>query len=283
MFSTALIVFREVLEASLIIGLVAAATRGMPGRGRWLGGGVLLGLLGSAAVALSMEQIARLADGIGQELLNACILGVAVLMLVWHNIWMSTHGQTLAADARIIAGDIRDGRRALSMLLIVVAVAVLREGAESVLFLYGVALSGSSSVGEMVMGALLGIGGGAAVGVTLYLGLLRIPLRLFFTVTSLLVLLLAAGMAAQAARFLVQADLIPPLASPLWDVSSVLPNQSALGTVLHGLIGYDASPSGIQVVFYIAVIVAITAGVKWAKHSTSTTKTTATLAAQHTS
>ncbi len=283
MFSTALIVFREVLEASLIIGLVAAATRGIPGRGRWLGGGVLFGLLGSAFVALSMEQIARLADGVGQELFNACILGVAVLMLVWHTIWMSTHGQKLAADARSIAGDIRDGRRALSMLLVVVAVAVLREGAESVLFLYGVALSGSSSIGEMAMGALLGIAGGAAVGITLYLGLLRIPLRLFFTVTSLLVLLLAAGMAAQAARFLVQADLIPALASPLWDVSGVLPNQSALGTVLHGLIGYDASPSGIQVVFYIAVIVAITAGVKWAKRSSLATKIATNLPTPHTS
>ena len=265
MFGTALIVFREVLEASLIIGLVAAATRGIPARGRWLGSGILLGLIGSALVALSMERIALLANGIGQELFNACILGIAVLMLAWHNIWMSVHGQTLANDARAIGGEIRDGRKTLSMLLIVVAVAVLREGSESVLFLYGVALSGSSSVGEMIIGGAIGIAGGAAIGTSLYLGLMRIPVRLFFTATSLMVLLLAAGMAAQAARFLVQADLLPALASPLWDVSYVLRNESALGTVLHGLVGYDASPAGIQVVFYITVAVAIAVGMKLVK------------------
>ena len=276
MFGTALIVFREVLEASLIIGLVAAATRGIPARGRWLGSGILLGLIGSALVALSMERIAQLANGIGQELFNACILGIAVLMLAWHNIWMSVHGQTLATNARTIGGEIRDGHKTLSMLLIVVAVAVLREGSESVLFLYGVALSGSSSVGEMVIGGVIGIAGGAAIGISLYLGLMRIPIRLFFTATSLMVLLLAAGMAAQAARFLVQADLLPALASPLWDVSNVLRNESALGTVLHGLIGYDANPAGIQVVFYITVAVAIAAGMKLVKtlHFSAANKST---------
>ena len=277
MLGTALIVFREVLEAALIIGLVAAATRGIPARGRWLTGGVALGLAGSALVAFGMEGIAQFADGVGQELFNACILGIAVLMLAWHNIWMSVHGQALAADARSIGGEIRDGRKTLSVLLIVVAVAVLREGSESVLFLYGVALSGTSTLGEMYFGGALGIAGGAAIGITLYLGLMRIPLRWFFTATSLLVLLLAAGMAAQAARFLVQADLLPALASPLWDVSSVLPNESPFGALLHGLIGYDARPAGIQVAFYLAVAVAIAAGMKWVKIFKSPTANTPTL------
>ena len=265
MFGTALIVFREVLEAALIIGVIAAATKGIPARGYWLFGGILLGLAGSAIVAASMKGIAQFADGIGQEIFNASILGVAVLMLAWHSIWMAGHGRALATEARAVGGAIRDGQRTLSVLLVVVAVAVLREGAETVLFLYGVALSGSSSLVEMMVGGVSGIAGGVAVGVTLYLGLLRIPLRWFFTVTTALVLLLAAGMAAQAARFLVQADLLPSLKSPLWDVSSVLPNESAFGAVLHGLVGYDAHPAGIQVVFYVVVAVAIAAGMQWVK------------------
>ena len=272
MFGTALIVFREVLEAALIIGVIAAATKGVPARGRWLVAGTLLGLAGSALVAASMEGIAQFAHGIGQELFNAAILGVAVLMLAWHSIWMASHGRALAVEARTIGSAIRDGQRTLSVLLVVVAIAVLREGAETVLFLYGVALSGSSSLVEMVTGGALGIAGGVVVGVTLYLGLLRIPVRLFFAVTSALVLLLAAGMAAQAARFLVQADVLPSLTSPLWDVSSVLPNESAVGAVLHGLIGYDAHPAGIQVVFYVVVAIAIAVGMRWVKSHNSSSK-----------
>ena len=273
MFGTSLIVFREVLEAAMIIGIIAAATQGIPTRGRWLVGGTLLGLAGSALVAASIEVIAQFADGIGQEVFNASILGVAVLMLAWHSIWMASRGREIATEARSIGSAIRGGQKNLSMLLVVIAIAVLREGAETVLFLYGVAVSGSSTFLEMTTGGALGLAGGVAVGVTLYLGLLRIPVRWFFTVISALVLLLAAGMAAQAARFLVQADLLPSLKSPLWDVSGVLPNESAVGAVLHGLVGYDAHPAGIQVVFYVTVIVVIAACMRLANQRKSVFKT----------
>ncbi len=272
MFGTSLIVFREVLEAAMIIGIIAAATQGIPTRGRWLVGGTLLGLAGSALVAASMEVIAQFADGVGQEVFNASILGVAVLMLAWHSIWMASRGREIATEARLIGSAIRGGQKNLSMLLVVIAIAVLREGAETVLFLYGVAVSGSSTFLEMITGGALGLAGGVAVGVTLYLGLLRIPVRWFFTVISALVLLLAAGMAAQAARFLVQADLLPSLKSPLWDVSGVLPNESAVGAVLHGLVGYDAHPAGIQVVFYVTVAVVIAACMRLANQKQSVFK-----------
>ena len=272
MFGTSLIVFREALEAAMIIGIIAAATQGIPTRGRWLVGGTFLGLAGSALVAASMEVIAQFADGVGQEVFNASILGVAVLMLAWHSIWMASRGREIAAEARLIGSAIRGGQQNLSMLLVVIAIAVLREGAETVLFLYGVAISGSSNFLEMITGGALGLAGGVAVGVTLYLGLLRIPVRWFFAVISALVLLLAAGMAAQAARFLVQADLLPSLKSPLWDVSGILPNESAVGTVLHGLVGYDAHPAGIQVVFYVTVAVVIAACMRLANQKKSVFK-----------
>lgn len=272
MFGTSLIVFREVLEAAMIIGIIAAATQGVPTRLRWLAGGTLLGLAGSALVAASMEAIAQFADGVGQEVFNASILGVAVLMLAWHNIWMASRGKAIAVEARSIGSAIRGGQRNLSILLVVIAIAVLREGAETVLFLYGVAVSGSSTFVEMATGGALGLAGGVAVGLTLYLGLLRIPVRWFFSVISALVLLLAAGMAAQAARFLVQADLLPSLKSPLWDVSGVLPNESAVGAVLHGLVGYDAHPAGMQVVFYVSVAVVIGACMRFANQKKTVSK-----------
>ena len=265
MFGTALIVFREVLEAALIVGIVAAATTGIPGRMRYIAGGLAAGLLGSILVAFGAEKISQLAEGMGQELFNASILGIAVVMLAWHNIWMSVHGRELAASAKQLGRDVVSGARELSVVLVVIAVAVLREGSETVLFLYGVAISGDASQGAMIAGGAIGLVGGVAVGWFLFKGLLRIPLRHFFTATSVLVLLLAAGMAAQAARFLIQANMLPSLASPLWDTSGVVDNSSLLGKLLQGLLGYDAQPSGMQMIFFVAVFAAILMGMGWAR------------------
>ena len=98
MLGALLIVFREVLEAALIIGIVAAATKGIAGRSVWLAAGVGLGVAGAALVAALASEIASAAEGIGQELLNASILFSAVLMLAWHNIWMSRHAREMIAD-----------------------------------------------------------------------------------------------------------------------------------------------------------------------------------------
>lgn len=262
MFGTVVIVFREVLEAAILIGIVAAATRSIPGRNRWLLAGLLAGLCGAAAVAAFTDVIGSLASGIGQELFNAIVLGLAVLMLAWHNIWMSTHGAELAAGARSVGSDIRDGRRECSILLVVVGLAVLREGAETVLFLYGIAASEGVGASTMLAGGAIGVILGVAVGYAIYAGLLRVPMRWFFTATGVLVLLLAAGMASQAAKFLIQADLLPSLAAPLWDTSAILPGNSIPGMLLHSLIGYDPQPAGMQLVFYSITLASIALGMK---------------------
>lgn len=264
MFGTAIIVFREILEAAIIIGIVSAATRGVPGRTRWLIAGLVAGLIGSGIVAASTDVIASFASGVGQELFNASVLGIAVLMLAWHNVWMASHGAELAKKARMLATNISEGRGECSILMVVVGLAVLREGSETVLFLYGIAASESGGARAMLFGGLIGALAGVAVGYTIYAGLLRIPMRWFFAATGALVLLLAAGMASTAAHFLIQADLIPTLASPLWDTSLVLPENGIAGVLLHSLIGYDARPAGMQVVFYVAVLFVISLGMKLA-------------------
>lgn len=262
MLATAIIIFREVLEAALIIGILAAATRNIRGSRRWLAAGVLVGLIGAGIVAASTEVIGELANGIGQELFNAIVLGIAVLMLAWHNIWMSSHGAAMAADAKALGNDIGDGRSECSALFLIVTLAVLREGAESVLFLYGIAASEGNGQSGMLLGGMLGILAGSAVGYGIYAGLLRLPVRWFFGATGVLVLLLAASMASQAARFLIQADLLPSLAAPLWDSSAVLSEESLTGRLLHTLIGYDSRPAGMQMVFYVTALIAIGLGMR---------------------
>ncbi|HAJ70760.1 MAG TPA: iron permease, partial [Methylophilaceae bacterium] len=214
------------------------------------------------------------ASGVGQELFNAGILLFAVAMLAWHNIWMSVHGAELASHARDVGAKIRTGISETSILLVIVGLAVLREGSETVLFLYGVVASGGSSTVSMLIGGLAGMLIAILLGYGIYAGLLRVPIRWFFSATSLLVMLLAAGMASQAAKFLIQGDLIPSLGDQLWDTSNIVSEQSIWGMLLHNLVGYDARPSGIQVLFYVAVIVIISLGMKLVSQKTFSKKST---------
>jgi high-affinity iron transporter len=257
MLNAALIVFRETLEAALIIGIVAAATRQIARRGMWISLGVALGLAGAVAVASLAGEIGQWANGMGHELFNAGVLAIAVVMLAWHNIWMASHGKQLAADARNLGNSASKGELAISAVTIAVALTVLREGSETVLFFFGIFAGAKVTVINLLQGAALGLLGGVVAGVLIYRGLMRIPVRHFFSVTAWLLLLVAAGMAAQLAQILIQADLLPPLVQPLWDTSALVPPDSGLGTLLHALVGYEAQPSATQVAFAGVVLIGV--------------------------
>lgn len=265
MFATALIVFRETLEAALFVGIMAAATRSLPGRSRWLIAGVLAGGAGSLMLAAGAEHIGALADGVGQDLVNAGILAIALAMLTWHCVWVSTQGAKAAAEARALGSSFQQGQRAPWALTIVVALSVLREGAETVLFVAGFA-TGTDLTGTLT-GALAGVLAGTTLGAVIYLGLSRIPIQRMFAVTNALILVLAASIASQLARALSQAGLISAWGQPLWDTSPILRVDSPFGTLAHALIGYEAQPTGLQLVFYGVALVVIAGGGRWVRHS----------------
>lgn len=256
MLGSALIVFREVLEAALIVAIVMGAARGVAGRGRWVSSGVLAGIAGAGVVAMFAGVIADAMEGRGQEIFNALILIAAVLMLAWHVVWMSAHGKELAARMRQVGADVTAGRKPLSALALVTAFAVLREGSETVLFLYGL-LASNAGVGQVLAGAAIGIGGGSVLGFAIYRGLLAIPMGKFFAITGGLVMLLASGLASNAAGYLNQAGLIPSLGFDIWDTSHILDQSSLPGMLLHILIGYTDRPMGIQLVTYLATLFTI--------------------------
>ena len=258
MLAAALIVFREVFEAGLILGIVLGATRGVPGRGRWVLGGIGAGIGGACLVAVFAGALADALQGVGQEVFNAGILGTAAIMLGWHTVWMARHGREMAGEMKALGRDVTSGGRSLLALAVVIAAAVLREGAEVVLFLYGLA-AGGDRLATLAGGSVLGIAGGVAVSVLLYRGLVSIPTRHLFKVTNVLLSLMAAGMAAQAAGFLIQADLLPALGSRVWDTSMLLDQKGLAGRALHALVGYTDRPAGTQVAVYAGVLLALLA------------------------
>lgn len=257
MLSALLIVFREVIEAGLIVGIVLAATQGVPRRGQAVSGGVLAGVLGACVVAAFAGELAALFQGNGQELFNASILLLAVAMLTWHNVWMASHGREMARELKAAGHDVVTGKRTLAALGVVVGVAVLREGSEVVLFLYGIVAQGGTTKAGLLAGGALGLAAGAAVSALMYFGLLTIPAGRLFQVTSGLITLLAAGMAAQAVLFLQNGGYINALNGTVWDTSWLMREDSISGRLLHTLIGYVEAPDGAQLLAYIVTIAMI--------------------------
>jgi high-affinity iron transporter len=257
MFVSLIIVFREAMEAGLIVGIVLAATQGVSGRGRWIAGGVAAGTAGASLVAAFAAALSDAFEGAGQEVFTAAILCFAVVMLSWHILWMSHHARTMATELREVGKEVRLGQRSLFALAAVVAVAVMREGSEVVLFLYGIVVGSHTSAVSLAAGGVAGLGAACVVSWLLYRGLVIIPLHRLFQVTNGLIALLAAGMAGQAAAVLHGADLLPGWGESLWDTSFILADDSFAGRSLHALIGYSARPSGIQLAAYLATLLTL--------------------------
>jgi high-affinity iron transporter len=254
MLVSLIIVFREAMEAGLIIGIVLAATQGVSGRGRWIAGGILAGAAGAGVVAAFAAALSDAFEGAGQEIFTASILCFAVVMLSWHILWMSHHARAMAAEFRQIGQAVRLGQRSLAALGAVVAIAVLREGAEVVLFLYGVIAGSHTTALSLAGGGLAGLLLAAAMSWLLYRGLVAIPVHRLFKVTNALIALLAAGMAGQAAATLHSADLLPGWGEQLWNTSALMADDSIAGRALHALIGYSARPSGIQLSAWLGTL-----------------------------
>ena len=257
MLAALIIVFREVLEAGLIIGVVLAASRGVPGRGRAVALGVLAGLAGSVVVALFAAEISEAFSGRGQEIFNAAVLLLAVVMLTWHVVWMASHAREMTARLKELGHAVAAGSQSVVVLGVAVASAVLREGSEVVLFLTGILMQGASNAAALAVGSAGGLALGAAVSAVVYTGLMVVPLRRVFTVTGGLVTLLAAGLAAEAVRQLSNAGLVSVLDGTLWNSSAVLSEDSWPGRVLHVLVGYMDRPTAIEVLTYVATIATI--------------------------
>lgn len=257
MIAIATIIFREFLEIVLVISIVMAATFGLKGRVFFVILGSCLGLLGSVIIAFFMDVISRSVDGIGQEIFNAIIMFISVIFLGSTVIWMKKYNLELTKNLQQMGQDLLEGKKTAYVLIAVVALATFREGSEIVLFTYGIILSSKLNFISIVFGGLLGAIGGLLVGSMLYLGILKMARKHLFIVTSWMLILLSAGMAAQGANFLIAADILPALSNQLWDSSHLISGNSFIGEILTVLIGYTPKPTAMELIFYCTVLFSV--------------------------
>lgn len=261
MLSAVIIILREVLEASLIISILLGISQKMVIGWQWMITAIGLGILGSGLLSYHFDIISEWFDGVGQEVSNACLLWVNVLLLVGVCTWLSRYFQRRGAQ--------KTPRRVVVFFISIVGIAITREGAE--IFVYGSVFSDSlESFLPILIGGCIGAGIGASIGALIYHLLINLPERQWFRATLVTIMLIAAGMSSQVALNLTQADWMPSQ-MPLWDTSSLLPETSILGQLLYATLGYEATPTTIQVGFYLATIVGMVVSVLFSRQSKANT------------
>jgi len=264
MLQIIIVVFREILEISLILGILTAATKNIEGRSKWIAGGLTLGLILSAALAFFTDRISETFDGLGQEIFNGIILATAATMISWTIIWMQKHAKSLSGELKQLSKSIVSGKAPLYSLLFVVLFSTLREGAEIVLFTYSSYISGLA-IDKIIIGLFIGLSLGLSLGLALYFGMLKIFGKYFFIVTTWILIFIASGIMAQAFGFWIRADIMPALGDPIWDSSNILLETSILGKLFHIFLGYIDRPAGLQVIAYFANLSLLTIALRLVK------------------
>lgn len=247
LLNSVVIVLREVLEAALMISILLATSRRSRLHGRWLGIALPTGLGGAIVYARYLGPISETFDGFGQELLNAtlhalvfaALLGVVFLVV-------RLRGR--------IAGA---GRLLPALMAVAVALATTQEGAEIIVYVTGF-LQLSNFLGSVGIGSLAGAGIGFSIGVLFYYLLLALPARRAMWISVALLAVVAASMCLQAAKLLIQSDFLTA-DGPVWDTSWLLAENSLPGQLLYALVGYEATPSLVEIAAYAGSLLIICA------------------------
>ena len=262
MGATFVIALREGIEAALIVSIVLAYLKqlGASDRSRLVWWGTGLAVLLSVGVGTAVFIAGAEFEGEAEEIFEGLVTLGAVGVLTWMIFWMRRQGARIKSELQervetaLVAGGL-----ALAGLAFF---AVLREGIETALFLFaaakGTAVEGTAvAPATQVTGAVLGLAVAVILGVLLYRGGIRMNLRSFFRVTGLLLIVVAAGLFAFSLHELQEAGWLPFLETHAFDVSSRLPDDSGLGAILRGLLGYNADPTWLEVVGWAAYLVVV--------------------------
>lgn len=264
MLQIAIVVFREVLEIALILGILASASKEIKHRSNYIITGLALGIIASIILAFFTDQISSSLEGMGQEFFNGLILIASAFMIGWTTLWMQKHAKTLSSELKRLSASVKEGRKPLYALLVVVFLSVIREGTEIVLFSYSYYVSGIQ-LPHLIAGLIIGVAGGSMIGLALYLGIMKAFGRYFFSITSWLLIFFASGIAMAGIGFWQNANIVPSFKNPAIDLSNVISLQSFFGKFLNIFFGYIDQPSAMQLIVYFASLIILIIGLKIAK------------------
>ena len=262
MLAAALITFREGLEAALIVGIVLGylVRIGQARQLRYAWAGVFAAVLVSVVATLGLQVVGASLEEPYEQIFEGSMMLLAVVILTWMIFWMRYQGRFMKRELEHqVQSTLATG--ATLGIFGLAFVAVFREGIETALFLSASAFA--SDAAATWMGSIIGLGLAIAAGYAVYVMSVRLDLRKFFDVTSVLLLIFAAGLFAHALHEFQEIGWLPILTQQAWNLQNVLANDSTLGSVLRALVGYNDSPTMLEVVGYVMYWVVVLVGVRW--------------------
>lgn len=255
MFKIAIVIFREFLEITILLSIITAATRQITKSKLYITFGIILGVLASIVLAFFFKQIIIHAfDGMGDEIFNLIVICITVLVLSLTIAWMRGHSSKIFNNFTNISSKINNGIMQNIILVLLVAFTMLRESMEIILFLHSVTSVQIIDTRSYLLGFSIGGVLGMLFGAVIYYGLIKLAGRYIFKVSSIMLALIAAALAAEAAGVMTSSGIIDIMSDQLWDSSWLISDYSITGKILNIVIGYNAKPNGMQIIFYICTI-----------------------------
>lgn len=259
------IVWRESVEALLVVGIIAAWLRAHPeavtGR-RYMWAGIATGLLAAFGLGAAILGLSEYFEGDQQDYFQLAMTSMAAVLIVQMVFWMRKNGRTLKRDIENGLSSNTSQANWLGM-LVLIAVAIAREGSETVVFLYGLGLSQQGEhLVSFSLSALLGFGLAFATFGLLQLGGRVFSWRAFFRFTEILLLLLAGAMLISSVEKMIALGWLPPLLDPVWNSSALLDDSATAGGLVASLTGYRAHPALTMVLAFVLYWLGIMYGLK---------------------
>lgn len=255
MIKLAIVVFRECMEIAFLLGVILAVTRPVKDSRKYIILGSICGVFLAALFAFFAKTLSESMGGVGDEIFDSCVILFTAILISWTVVWMQGYTKKIRKDLSKLSDNITAGIVSKLMLVFVVAAAIFREGVEIILFVYSIASAGNIDGNQYVTGIGVGAFGGVVVGTLFYLGLMKYAGKYVFSISTILLTLIAAGLAAEAAGIMTSSGIIELMSDQLWDSSWLVDNDSIAGKVLNITVGYDSRPNGMQIVFYFATII----------------------------
>lgn len=253
MFKIAIIIFRECLEIALLLGVILASTSHIKNSRIYVIMGAMTGIVLASIFAFFIRTVTTVYGTYGDEIFDSGVILLTVVIISWTVVWMQGYTQKIKNNLGKLAEKITTNNASKTLLVAIVASTIFREGAEIILLVYGIS-SASLSASEYVIGLVIGSISGFIVGVVIYTGLIKLAGKYIFKVSTILLILIAAGLASEAAGILTSVGVIEMYRETLWDTSWLIDNNSIIGKLLHITVGYDSKPNGMQIIFYLSSI-----------------------------
>ncbi len=259
MFKIAFVVFREGMEIALMLGIILAVTKRIYKSRVDIITGVILGVILASLFAFFIRSLALYWQDVEEEIFNTIIMLMTVIMISWTITWMNGYGTKVRQRFNNLSEKIHNNTASRIMLTLFVTTSLFREGVEIILLIYGITVSSNGSINHTsyLIGFLGGAFSGILLGSLIYLGLIKFAGKYIFKISEIMLLLIAAGLASEAAGLLTSSGIITMFSEQVWDSSWLVDDKSILGDMLRVILGYNAKPNILQFMFYISTIVFI--------------------------